>query len=188
MSELFVHPSALVESENIGEGTRIWAFAHVLQGSIIGRDCNIGDHCYIENGVLIGDEVVIKNGVSLWNGVTLEKRVLVGPNVAFTNDYLPRAKAFCQSFDRTLVLEGVSIGANSTLVCPLVVGRYALVGAGSVVVSDVPDFVLVYGNPSRQRGFVCKCGLRSNSKRMAKQYAAVDSNMRKWIRRSLHAD
>lgn len=156
----FSHPTALVEAKEIGEGTRIWAYAHVMKGAVIGRDCNIGDHCYVEGNVRIGNEVIIKNGVSLWDGVTLQDRVFVGPNVAFTNDSTPRAKVFRSEFDRTLVCEGASLGANVTLVSPLSIGRYALIGAGSVVTHDVPHFGLVYGNPARLVGFVCVCGKR----------------------------
>jgi len=152
--------TALVESESIGVGTRIWAFVHVLPGAHIGRDCNIGDHCYIEGGVKIGDRVVIKNGVALWSGVTVEDGVFIGPNVAFTNDLVPRAKMFRDTYDRTLVREGASLGANATILCGLIIGRYALVGAGAVVTRPVPDFGLVVGNPARFLGFVCRCGQR----------------------------
>jgi UDP-2-acetamido-3-amino-2,3-dideoxy-glucuronate N-acetyltransferase len=154
------HPSALVETERVGADTRIWAYCHILHGAVIGRDCSIGDHCYIEGGVTIGDEVVIKNGVAIWQGITIEDRVFVGPNVAFTNDLVPRAKIFRAEYDRTLIREGASLGANSTLVCGITIGRFALVGAGAVVTRDVPDFGLVLGNPARLRGFVCCCGQR----------------------------
>ena len=155
-----IHSTALVESDDVGSGTRVWAFVHVLKGAVIGRDCNIGDHCYIEGGVKIGDEVVIKNGVSLWTGVTIEDRTFIGPNVAFTNDLVPRAKVYRDEYDHTLVREGASIGANATLLSPLTIGRYALIGAGSVVTHDVPDFALVYGNPAQRHGWVCQCGKR----------------------------
>jgi len=99
----------------IGEGTRIWAFAHVLKGAVIGEECNIGDHCFVEGGVTVGNEVVIKNGVALWEGVRIEDRVFVGPNVAFTNDRVPRAKVFRDEYDKVVVKEGASLGANGKL-------------------------------------------------------------------------
>ena len=160
--KILLHPTAQVESEDVGSGSRIWAFAHVLKGATIGRNCNIGDHCFIEGGVKVGNDVVIKNAVSLWTGVSIEDRCFIGPNVVFTNDRVPRAGAYREQYDRTLIREGASIGANATLVCPLEIGRYALVGAGAVVTGDVPDFGLVFGNPARMVGFVCKCGQRLN--------------------------
>jgi acetyltransferase-like isoleucine patch superfamily enzyme len=156
--DFFVNPTALVESERIGGGTRIWAFAHVLNGAVIGAGCNIGDHCFIESGVVIGNDVVVKNGVALWQGITVSDRVFIGPNVAFTNDLFPRAKVYHDEYAHTMIGEGASIGANATLLCGITIGRYALLGAGSVVTRDVPDFALVYGNPARQHGWVCVCG------------------------------
>jgi len=156
--DVFIHHDAIVESRKIGRGTRIWAFVHILKAAEIGCDCNIGDHCFIENYVKIGDEVVIKNGVSVWSGVTIENRAFIGPNVTFTNDLLPRAKVYRNEYDKTLVKEGASIGANATLTSPLTIGRYALVGAGAVITHNVPDFGLVYGNPACLKGFVCRCG------------------------------
>jgi len=157
MSEFFKHPNAIVESDQIGPGTRIWAFSHVLKGARLGRDCNVGEHCYIENHVSIGDEVVIKNGVEVWDGVELGNRVFVGPNAVFTNDLLPRSKLSRERI-RTLVREGASIGANATVVCGIEIGRYALIGAGAVVTRNVPDFAICFGNPARLRGYICKCG------------------------------
>jgi len=154
---VYIHPKALVESNSIGKGTQIWAFVHILKGAVIGCNCNIGDHCYIENEVKICNNVVIKNGVSIWNSVTLENNVLIGPNVAFTNDLLPRAKVYRNKYDSTLVKKGASIGANTTLLSPIKIGSYAFVGGGAVVTQDVPDFGLVYGNPARLAGYVCYC-------------------------------
>ena len=159
-NKTYIHPQALVESDLIGSGCQIWAFAHVLKDAMIGSGCNIGDHCYIEGGVRIGDNVVIKNGVSIWEGVTIEDSVFIGPNAAFTNDLIPRAKVYRDRYDLTLVKQGATIGANATLVCPVIIGRYALVGAGSVVTTNVPDFGLVYGNPARLQGWICICGKR----------------------------
>jgi len=154
----FSHPSALVESENIGSATRIWAFVHVLKGAEIGADCNIGECCYIESDVKVGNEVVIKNGVSLWSGLQVEDRVFIGPNVSFTNDRIPRAKVFHEHYEETLVREGASIGANATILCGITLGSWCVVGAGSVVTHTVPDFGLVYGNPAQLRGWICTCG------------------------------
>ena len=155
----YVHPLALVETTSVGSGTRIWAFAHVLSGALIGSNCNIGDHCFIEGGVVIGDHVVVKNGVAIWSGVTLGDYVFVGPNAVFTNDLFPRAKVFHDEDVQTQVGQGASIGANATVRCGVSIGQWAMIGAGSVVTHDVPDFALVYGVPARQHGWVCACGL-----------------------------
>jgi len=158
----FVHPQALVEAEEVGEGTRIWAFAHVMKGAVLGSHCNICDHAFIESNVIIGDGVTIKNGVAIWDGVTLCDHVFVGPNAVFTNDLNPRAevKKGRESFVHTEVREGATIGANATIVCGVVIDRYAFVGAGTVVIRDVPPYALVVGNPARQIGFMCECGER----------------------------
>lgn len=153
----FAHPQSIVEAENIGSGTRIWAFAHVMEGVRLGANCNIGEHCYIESGVVVGNDVVIKNGVALWEGVIIEDRAFLGPNCVFTNDPFPRSKVFHDRI-QTFVREGASIGANATVLCGIELGRYSLVGAGSVVTRDVPDFALVAGNPARVRGYLCRCG------------------------------
>ena len=173
----YKHPTARVESKRIGTGTRIWAFAHVLSGAIIGRDCNIGDHCYIESDVRIGDAVTIKNGVSVWDGVTIDRGVFLGPSVALTNDRHPRSRAPWE-LSRTHIEEGATIGANATVLCGLTVGAFALVGAGAVVTRDVPGHGLVYGNPARLRGYVCRCGhtLRRRGR----------SAGRRWPRRPRH--
>ena len=156
-SEFFAHPQSIVETHDIGSGTRIWAFAHVMQGVRLGANCNVGEHCYIESGVVVGNDVVIKNGVALWDGVIVEDRVFLGPNCVFTNDRFPRSKIFNQRL-RTCLREGASIGANATILCSIEIGRYSLIGAGSVVTKSVPDFALVAGNPARIRGYVCRCG------------------------------
>lgn len=167
--EVFVHRLALNESETVGSGTRIWAWAHVLKGAVVGRDCNIGDHAFIEGGAVVGDGVTIKNGVAIWEGVTLEDFVFVGPNAAFTNDRFPRSPRHPDLraryadkgwLERTLVREGASLGANCTIVCGTTIGRYALVAAGAVVARDVPDFRVVAGSPARVVGSVCLCGER----------------------------
>ena len=148
------HPKSLVESEHVGDGTRIWAFAHVLPGARIERDCNICDQVFIEGDVTIGDRVTIKSGVQLWDGVRLKDDVFVGPNTTFTNDRYPRSKQYLKEFPETIVRRGASIGANATILPGLVIGRFAMIGAGSVVTRDVPPNAIVVGNPARIRGYV----------------------------------
>ncbi|MBM3321213.1 MAG: N-acetyltransferase [Candidatus Eisenbacteria bacterium] len=160
--DVFVHEKGLCESDRVGKGTRIWAFAHVMKGAVVGEGCNIGETSFVESGAVIGNHCTIKNGVSVWDKVTLEDYVFIGPNAVLTNDLLPRCKhkKTPDDFLPTLIKEGASIGANATIVCGVVIGRNAMVGAGAVVTRDVPDHVLVIGNPARQRGFVCDCGRR----------------------------
>lgn len=162
----FFHPTALVESDSIGAGTRIWAFAHVLPGAVVGRDCQICDHVFIEDGARVGDGVTIKNGVMVWKGVNLGDSVFVGPGVVFTNDPRPRSPrgpAGCvrEENDRlveTRVEKGASIGANATILPGVRLGEYCMVAAGSVVTRDVPPFALVAGNPARIVGTVDEAG------------------------------
>lgn len=156
----FAHERALVESRNIGPRTRIWAFAHVMDGAEIGEDCNICDHVFVESGAKVGSRVTIKNNALIWDGVTIENDVFIGPNVVFTNDLWPRVNERTPREDwlPTHVRSGASIGANVTVVCGIVVGRYAMIGAGSVVVKSVADHALVVGNPARQIGWACHCG------------------------------
>ena len=150
----FIHPQALCESPNVGDGTRIWAFAHVLPGARIGRDCNVCDGVFVENDVVVGDRVTIKGGVQLWDGVTLEDDVFVGPNATFTNDAFPRSRQRPAAFLRTTVEKGASIGANATLLPGITVGAGAMVGAGAVVLRSVPRHAIVVGNPARIVGYV----------------------------------
>ena len=154
MSDFFAHPQALVESSRIGAGTRVWAFAHVLPGATIGRECNVCDNVFVENDVVVGDRVTIKCGVQLWDGVTLEDDVFVGPNATFTNDPFPRSRQRPASYARTLVRAGASIGANATILPGLTLGRGCMVGAGAVVTRDVPSNAIVAGNPARIIGYV----------------------------------
>ena len=146
---VFVHPSAIHESTSVGAGTRIWAFAHVLPSAVIGQDCNICDHVFLENEVVVGDRVTIKCGVQLWDGITLEDDVFVGPNVTFSNDPFPRSKRHLSEYPKTVVRRGASIGANATILPGLTVGRDAMVGAGAVVTHSVPPNAVVVGNPAR---------------------------------------
>jgi acetyltransferase-like isoleucine patch superfamily enzyme len=161
--DYFRHPQAIVESERIGRGTRVWAFAHVLPGAHIGADCNLCDHVFIENDVRIGDRVTVKSGVQIWDGVTLEDDVFVGPNATFTNDPFPRSRERPERFTPTLVRQGASIGANATILAGLTIGQRAMVGAGAVVTHDVPPYGIVMGNPARLTGFVGSVALGSAS-------------------------
>ncbi len=150
----FVHPLGSCESEDIGEGSRIWAFAHVLPGARIGTDCNVCDHVFIENDVVVGDRVTIKCGVQLWDGVRVEDDAFIGPNVTFTNDRFPRSKRYPDEFSQTVVAVGASIGANATILPGLRIGQYAMVGAGAVVTRSIPPYAIVVGNPARIVGYV----------------------------------
>lgn len=150
----FVHPNALCESNAIGNGTRIWAFAHILQGAKIGADCNICDGVFIEGDVVVGDRTTIKCGVQLWNGVRLADDVFVGPNATFTNDHFPRSKQFPEKFLETIVQSGASIGANATILPGITIGSGAMIGAGAVITRSVPPNAIVVGNPARITGYI----------------------------------
>lgn len=149
MKPPFVHPLADVQSAAIGPGTRIWQFCVVLPKAVIGADCNVCSHCFIENDVCLGDRVTVKCGVQLWDGVTLEDDVFVGSNVAFTNDPFPRSRQHPEKYHRTTVRRGASIGANATILPGLTLGERCFVGAGAVVTTDVPDRAVVVGNPAK---------------------------------------
>lgn len=154
MTDVFVHPQGLCESNKVGPGTRIWAFAHVLPGAVIGSDCNVCDHVFIENDVRVGNRVTIKSGVQLWDGIEIEDDVFIGPNATFTNDRFPRSKQYPEKFARTTIRKGASIGANATILPGISIGRAAMVGAGAVVTRDVPPNAIVKGNPARIAGYV----------------------------------
>jgi acetyltransferase-like isoleucine patch superfamily enzyme/CheY-like chemotaxis protein len=155
----FAHPMALIdEGVSIGQGTRVWAFAHVLSGAILGEDCNICDHTFIEGGVRIGNRLTIKCGVFLWNGITVEDDVFIGPGAVFTNDCRPRSKRHLKTYPQTVLKKGCTLGASSTILPGITIGRWAIVGAGSIVTHDVPDYALVVGSPARWRAWVCRCG------------------------------
>jgi UDP-2-acetamido-3-amino-2,3-dideoxy-glucuronate N-acetyltransferase len=170
VSPRFVHPMALCESDRIGEGTRIWAFAHVMDGAVIGAHCNLGGQVFVERGAHIGDGVVIKNGVMVWDGVTIEDYAFIGPGVVFTNDRYPRSRhlpeareryAVCEQWrEPTWVKRGASIGAQATILCGLTIGENAMVAAGSLVTRSVASHRLVAGSPARPVGWVCLCGQR----------------------------
>jgi UDP-2-acetamido-3-amino-2,3-dideoxy-glucuronate N-acetyltransferase len=151
--DFYQHPTAIVESPSIGAGTRVWAYAHVLPGAVIGAACNICDQTFIENDVRLGDRVTIKCGVQVWDGVTLEDDVFVGPNATFSNDAFPRSGHHPEKYARTLVKRGASIGANATILPGLTIGESAMIGAGAVVTADVPPMAIVTGNPARIVGY-----------------------------------
>jgi UDP-2-acetamido-3-amino-2,3-dideoxy-glucuronate N-acetyltransferase len=153
VSDVFVHSQGICESQNVGAGTRIWAFTHVLPGARIGRDCNICDGVFIENDVVVGDFVTIKSGVQLWDGIRLGNSVFVGPNATFTNDIFPRSKRHLPSFPLTVVESGASVGANATILPGVRIGAGAMIGAGAVVIEDVPVKAVVVGNPARIVGY-----------------------------------
>ena len=150
----FIHERALCETDLVGEGTRIWAFAHLLPGARIGRDCNICDHVFIEGEVQVGDRTTVKCGVQLWNGVRLGDDVFVGPNATFTNDPFPRSRQHLESYPETVVEDGASIGANATILPGVRIGRGAMIGAGAVLTRSVPANAIVVGNPARIVGYV----------------------------------
>ena len=136
---------SIINSKNIGKGTRIWSFVKILEGAIIGKDCNICDHTFIENDVIIGDRVTIKCGVFLWNGTRIEDEVFVGPNATFTNDKYPRSKKYLTEYPITLLSKGCSIGANATILPGITIGVNAMIAAGAIVTKDVPENTLVKG-------------------------------------------
>lgn len=162
MSEkYFVHESSYIdENVQIGEGTKIWHFCHIMSGARIGKNCTIGQNVFIGRDVTIGDGCKIQNNVSVYEGVTLEEHVFCGPSMVFTNDLNPRA-AFPKGrerFVKTLVKRGCSIGANATIVCGITLGEHSFIGAGAVVTKDVPPYAIVYGVPAQIRGWICECG------------------------------
>jgi UDP-2-acetamido-3-amino-2,3-dideoxy-glucuronate N-acetyltransferase len=154
MGKYFVHEKGICESADVGEGTQIWPFSHVLPGAKIGENCNICENIFIENDVFIGDRVTIKNGVQLWDGIRIGDDVFIGPNVTFTNDKFPRSKQYPEKFLETIVEDGASIGANATILPGLRIGSKAMIGAGAVVTQDVPPNAIVVGNPARINGYV----------------------------------
>lgn len=162
MTAPFVHESAYVDAgAQVGAGTHIWHFVHVMPGAVIGRDCSLGQNVVVLNGTRIGDRVKIQNNVSVYEGVELEDDVFCGPSMVFTNVINPRSHVSRKhEYQRTLVKRGASIGANATVLCGVTLGEYCFVGAGAVVTKDVPAYALVTGVPARPAGWVCACGVR----------------------------
>lgn len=166
----FLHPAALCESSQVGNRTRVWAFAHVMAGARIGSDCNIGDHAFIESGAVLGDRVTVKNNVMVWSGVTIEDDVFIGPGVIFTNDRYPRSPRMNETavarryvnkdnwLVSTRVCRGASIGAGAVILPGIQVGAYSFIGAGALVRHPVFPYAMIVGNPGEQIGWVCRCG------------------------------
>jgi UDP-2-acetamido-3-amino-2,3-dideoxy-glucuronate N-acetyltransferase len=149
-----IHILSDVQANNIGDETVVWQFTVILKGAIIGKNCNINCNCFIENDVVIGDNVTVKSGVQIWDGVKIEDEVFIGPNTTFTNDLTPRSKKRHKEFTRTLLKKGCSIGANSTIIAGIEVGKYAFIGAGSVVTKNIPPYTVWYGNPAKHKGYI----------------------------------
>ncbi len=158
--EYFKHESAFIDDNvEIGAGTKIWHFSHILPNTKIGKDCVLGQNVVVGPDVIIGDKCKIQNNVSVYKGVEMEYGVFCGPSMVFTNVINPRAFIEKKSeFKKTLLKKGCSIGANATIICGITIGKFALIGAGSVVTKDVPDYALITGVPGRQTGWVCECG------------------------------
>lgn len=151
-----IHPLANVETDSIGEGSRVWQYSIILKGAIVGRNCNINCHTFIEGNVVVGDNVTVKSGVYLWDGIRVENNVFIGPNATFTNDKYPRSKQYPDEFQHTTLSAYCSIGANATILGGITIGANALVGAGTVVTKDVPPNAIVVGNPAKVVGWVDK--------------------------------
>jgi len=161
MTDYYVHPSSIVdEGAEIGSGTKVWHFCHVMKAAQIGQNCSIGQNVFIASNTRIGDGVKVQNNVSIYEGVIVEDDVFLGPSMVFTNVINPRGHvARKDEYQTTLVRRGTTVGANATIVCGSTLGEYAFVGAGAVVTSDVPDYALVYGVPARLPGWMCRCGI-----------------------------
>jgi len=164
MPDYFVHESSYVdEGAEIGAGTKVWHFCHIMPGAHIGERCNIGQNVLVSTDVTLGNNVKIQNNVSLYTGVIVEDDAFLGPSMVFTNVINPRSHVNRKNeYKRTLVRKGASIGANATIVCGVTLGKYCFIGAGAVVTRDVPDYALVYGSPARVRGWMCQCGEQLN--------------------------
>jgi len=172
-----IHPTSDVQTSHIGEGTTIWQYCVILAGAEIGKNCNINFNVFVENDVVIGDNVTVKSGVQLWDGLRIGNNVFIGPNATFTNDLVPRSKDHSKPLERTIIEEGVSIGANATIMAGKVIGKYALIGAGSVVTKSVPPFTVWFGNPAVKKGFITRLGIVLNDDlidKSGRSYSIID--------------
>ena len=154
-----IHSTSDVQSQNIGKNTTVWQYCVILRGAVIGDHCNINFNVFIENDVVIGDNVTVKSGVQLWDGLRVANDVFIGPNVTFTNDLVPRSKSYPTSFLRTIICEGVSIGANATIIAGNEIGAHAFIGAGSLITKNIPDNTVWYGNPAQHKGYITNTGI-----------------------------
>lgn len=184
MGSFFIHPTSIIDEDvEIGEGTKVWHFCHIQSGARIGKNCSFGQNVNVSNHVNIGNGVKVQNNVSLYEGVELEDYVFCGPSCVFTNDLTPRAKypKGHAGYRKTVVKEGASIGANATIVCGHNIGKWALIGAGAVVTSNVPAHAVMLGVPARQKGWVCECGelLEENliCRQCGRQYKKTDHGL-----------
>jgi len=182
----FVHPSSIIEKGvKIGPDTKIWHFCHIMEGAKIGRNCTLGQNTFVDRGAKIGNYVKIHNNVSVYDGVTLQDYVFCGPSMVFTNDIIPRSKYPKKDFVKTLVKEGASIGAGAVIICGHVIGKHSFVGAGAVVVEDIPDYAIVVGVPAKIVGWMCECGKGLNfengkaiCQKCQRKYAKKDKRVR----------
>jgi UDP-2-acetamido-3-amino-2,3-dideoxy-glucuronate N-acetyltransferase len=179
----FKHHLSDVQTEHIGDDTKIWQFSVVLKNAKIGKNCNINAQVFVENDVVIGDNVTIKSGVQIWDGIVLEDNVFVGPNVTFTNDLVPRSKQYPLTFDKTRVRTGASIGANVTVIAGIEIGHYSMIGAGSVVTKNVLHNELWFGNPAIKKGYITDDGILLNldlkASKTGKQYIWENNKLKK---------
>ena len=178
------HKSSEVQSTNIGMGTKIWQFVVVLKQAVIGENCNINSHVFIENNVQIGDNVTIKSGVQIWDGIILEDNVFIGPNVTFTNDLIPRSKKYPEIFKKTIIKKGASIGANATIIAGNEIGEFALIGAGAVTTKSVGKNEVWVGNPAKKIGYISDKGdlldLHLVSKNSGEKYVFIKEKLVKY--------